>query len=109
MVFLRVTMAKSSTISKQRGYAGHTNCSLYTRSYDKEAGKSIEREFEGRNTLDWESTKAALLVKINRLTDENKKLKLKNSIMENRINLSLIHICRCRRYAVCRSRWSPYH
>eukprot|EP00826_Nyctotherus_ovalis_P033494 TRINITY_DN27163_c0_g1_i1.p1 TRINITY_DN27163_c0_g1~~TRINITY_DN27163_c0_g1_i1.p1 ORF type:complete len:134 (+),score=5.31 TRINITY_DN27163_c0_g1_i1:85-486(+) len=25
------------------------------------------------------------------------------------INLSLIHICRCRRYAVCRSRWSPYH
>eukprot|EP00826_Nyctotherus_ovalis_P026637 TRINITY_DN2079_c0_g2_i1.p1 TRINITY_DN2079_c0_g2~~TRINITY_DN2079_c0_g2_i1.p1 ORF type:complete len:281 (+),score=48.40 TRINITY_DN2079_c0_g2_i1:156-998(+) len=22
--------------------------------------------------------------------------------------LSLIHICRCRRYAVCRSRWSPY-
>eukprot|EP00826_Nyctotherus_ovalis_P038124 TRINITY_DN3552_c0_g1_i3.p1 TRINITY_DN3552_c0_g1~~TRINITY_DN3552_c0_g1_i3.p1 ORF type:complete len:228 (-),score=42.74 TRINITY_DN3552_c0_g1_i3:22-705(-) len=25
------------------------------------------------------------------------------------VNLSLIHICRCRRYAVCRSRWSPYH
>eukprot|EP00826_Nyctotherus_ovalis_P057110 TRINITY_DN77_c0_g1_i12.p1 TRINITY_DN77_c0_g1~~TRINITY_DN77_c0_g1_i12.p1 ORF type:complete len:500 (+),score=143.66 TRINITY_DN77_c0_g1_i12:211-1710(+) len=25
------------------------------------------------------------------------------------IKLSLIHICRCRRYAVCRSRWSPYH
>eukprot|EP00826_Nyctotherus_ovalis_P031318 TRINITY_DN25011_c0_g1_i1.p1 TRINITY_DN25011_c0_g1~~TRINITY_DN25011_c0_g1_i1.p1 ORF type:complete len:236 (+),score=24.69 TRINITY_DN25011_c0_g1_i1:60-767(+) len=25
------------------------------------------------------------------------------------IFLSLIHICRCRRYAVCRSRWSPYH
>eukprot|EP00826_Nyctotherus_ovalis_P033887 TRINITY_DN2767_c0_g2_i3.p1 TRINITY_DN2767_c0_g2~~TRINITY_DN2767_c0_g2_i3.p1 ORF type:complete len:159 (-),score=9.92 TRINITY_DN2767_c0_g2_i3:28-504(-) len=25
------------------------------------------------------------------------------------IRLSLIHICRCRRYAVCRSRWSPYH
>eukprot|EP00826_Nyctotherus_ovalis_P020298 TRINITY_DN1635_c0_g5_i1.p1 TRINITY_DN1635_c0_g5~~TRINITY_DN1635_c0_g5_i1.p1 ORF type:complete len:575 (+),score=109.59 TRINITY_DN1635_c0_g5_i1:316-2040(+) len=25
------------------------------------------------------------------------------------IYLSLIHICRCRRYAVCRSRWSPYH
>eukprot|EP00826_Nyctotherus_ovalis_P027020 TRINITY_DN21075_c0_g1_i1.p1 TRINITY_DN21075_c0_g1~~TRINITY_DN21075_c0_g1_i1.p1 ORF type:complete len:155 (-),score=25.44 TRINITY_DN21075_c0_g1_i1:10-474(-) len=24
------------------------------------------------------------------------------------IKLSLIHICRCRRYAVCRSRWSPY-
>eukprot|EP00826_Nyctotherus_ovalis_P067000 TRINITY_DN9975_c0_g2_i1.p1 TRINITY_DN9975_c0_g2~~TRINITY_DN9975_c0_g2_i1.p1 ORF type:complete len:280 (+),score=75.26 TRINITY_DN9975_c0_g2_i1:64-903(+) len=25
------------------------------------------------------------------------------------LRLSLIHICRCRRYAVCRSRWSPYH
>ena len=25
------------------------------------------------------------------------------------IFLSLIHIWRCRRYAVCRSRWSPYH
>eukprot|EP00826_Nyctotherus_ovalis_P058883 TRINITY_DN8141_c0_g1_i2.p1 TRINITY_DN8141_c0_g1~~TRINITY_DN8141_c0_g1_i2.p1 ORF type:complete len:285 (+),score=109.53 TRINITY_DN8141_c0_g1_i2:155-1009(+) len=25
------------------------------------------------------------------------------------LKLSLIHICRCRRYAVCRSRWSPYH
>ena len=25
------------------------------------------------------------------------------------ISLSLIHIWRCRRYAVCRSRWSPYH
>eukprot|EP00826_Nyctotherus_ovalis_P017157 TRINITY_DN1502_c0_g1_i4.p1 TRINITY_DN1502_c0_g1~~TRINITY_DN1502_c0_g1_i4.p1 ORF type:complete len:154 (-),score=20.85 TRINITY_DN1502_c0_g1_i4:24-485(-) len=25
------------------------------------------------------------------------------------VSLSLIHICRCRRYAVCRSRWSPYH
>eukprot|EP00826_Nyctotherus_ovalis_P018338 TRINITY_DN15483_c0_g1_i1.p2 TRINITY_DN15483_c0_g1~~TRINITY_DN15483_c0_g1_i1.p2 ORF type:complete len:132 (+),score=13.65 TRINITY_DN15483_c0_g1_i1:109-504(+) len=24
-------------------------------------------------------------------------------------DLSLIHICRCRRYAVCRSRWSAYH
>ena len=25
------------------------------------------------------------------------------------LGLSLIHIWRCRRYAVCRSRWSPYH
>ena len=27
----------------------------------------------------------------------------------NAYALSLIHIWRCRRYAVCRSRWSPYH
>eukprot|EP00826_Nyctotherus_ovalis_P022885 TRINITY_DN17665_c0_g1_i1.p1 TRINITY_DN17665_c0_g1~~TRINITY_DN17665_c0_g1_i1.p1 ORF type:complete len:215 (-),score=42.06 TRINITY_DN17665_c0_g1_i1:18-662(-) len=25
------------------------------------------------------------------------------------IDLSLIHICRCRRLLTCRSRWSPYH
>ena len=25
------------------------------------------------------------------------------------IGLSLIHIWRCRRYSLCRSRWSPYH
>eukprot|EP00826_Nyctotherus_ovalis_P063372 TRINITY_DN928_c0_g1_i2.p1 TRINITY_DN928_c0_g1~~TRINITY_DN928_c0_g1_i2.p1 ORF type:complete len:210 (-),score=60.16 TRINITY_DN928_c0_g1_i2:17-646(-) len=29
--------------------------------------------------------------------------------ISNEMKLSLIHICRCRRYAVCRSRWSPYH
>eukprot|EP00826_Nyctotherus_ovalis_P017190 TRINITY_DN15040_c0_g1_i6.p1 TRINITY_DN15040_c0_g1~~TRINITY_DN15040_c0_g1_i6.p1 ORF type:complete len:121 (+),score=32.35 TRINITY_DN15040_c0_g1_i6:510-872(+) len=34
----------------------------------------------------------------------SKKMKL-----EMTLRLSLIHICRCRRYAVCRSRWSPYH
>eukprot|EP00826_Nyctotherus_ovalis_P030304 TRINITY_DN2413_c0_g1_i7.p1 TRINITY_DN2413_c0_g1~~TRINITY_DN2413_c0_g1_i7.p1 ORF type:complete len:313 (-),score=95.70 TRINITY_DN2413_c0_g1_i7:19-957(-) len=37
------------------------------------------------------------------LKEKNKKNKLKIE------ELSLIHICRCRRYAVCRSRWSPYH
>eukprot|EP00826_Nyctotherus_ovalis_P013097 TRINITY_DN13501_c0_g3_i5.p1 TRINITY_DN13501_c0_g3~~TRINITY_DN13501_c0_g3_i5.p1 ORF type:complete len:314 (-),score=72.45 TRINITY_DN13501_c0_g3_i5:24-965(-) len=56
-----------------------------------------------------------------KLSEENKKLKeeiasnqkkiadhkrrLKESIQE----LSLIHICRCRRIERCRSRWSPYH
>ena len=25
------------------------------------------------------------------------------------LTLSLIHIWRCRRYSLCRSRWSPYH
>ena len=27
----------------------------------------------------------------------------------NALVLSLIHIWRCRRYSLCRSRWSPYH
>eukprot|EP00826_Nyctotherus_ovalis_P034349 TRINITY_DN2844_c0_g2_i4.p3 TRINITY_DN2844_c0_g2~~TRINITY_DN2844_c0_g2_i4.p3 ORF type:complete len:217 (+),score=65.46 TRINITY_DN2844_c0_g2_i4:468-1118(+) len=38
--------------------------------------------------------------------NEEEKVK---TVRENGISLSLIHICRCRRYAVCRSRWSPYH
>eukprot|EP00826_Nyctotherus_ovalis_P017038 TRINITY_DN14979_c0_g2_i1.p4 TRINITY_DN14979_c0_g2~~TRINITY_DN14979_c0_g2_i1.p4 ORF type:complete len:100 (-),score=10.78 TRINITY_DN14979_c0_g2_i1:17-316(-) len=38
------------------------------------------------------------------------KLNLNEIIRKRSHNkLSLIHICRCRRYAVCRSRWSPYH
>ena len=31
------------------------------------------------------------------------------AILVEKLCLSLIHIWRCRRYAVCRSRWSPYH
>ena len=33
----------------------------------------------------------------------------KSTFFSTVITLSLIHIWRCRRYAVCRSRWSPYH
>eukprot|EP00826_Nyctotherus_ovalis_P006150 TRINITY_DN11424_c0_g1_i7.p1 TRINITY_DN11424_c0_g1~~TRINITY_DN11424_c0_g1_i7.p1 ORF type:complete len:114 (+),score=14.79 TRINITY_DN11424_c0_g1_i7:181-522(+) len=32
-----------------------------------------------------------------------------SSMFTSVLYLSLIHICRCRRYAVCRSRWSPYN
>eukprot|EP00826_Nyctotherus_ovalis_P011930 TRINITY_DN13110_c0_g1_i15.p1 TRINITY_DN13110_c0_g1~~TRINITY_DN13110_c0_g1_i15.p1 ORF type:complete len:355 (-),score=40.95 TRINITY_DN13110_c0_g1_i15:28-945(-) len=38
----------------------------------------------------------------------NKGLKQLN-LAHNGIKLSLIHICRCRRSTLCRSRWSPYH
>ena len=45
--------------------------------------------------------------------DEAEKLKVKisNDGVDILIKeyLSLIHICRCRRYYLCRSRWSPYH
>ena len=33
----------------------------------------------------------------------------KTSIKQLPQGLSLIHICRCRRSTLCRSRWSPYH
>ena len=34
---------------------------------------------------------------------------IKNLLNYSVVNLSLIHIWRCRRYSLCRSRWSPYH
>eukprot|EP00826_Nyctotherus_ovalis_P026778 TRINITY_DN20883_c0_g1_i1.p1 TRINITY_DN20883_c0_g1~~TRINITY_DN20883_c0_g1_i1.p1 ORF type:complete len:214 (+),score=21.36 TRINITY_DN20883_c0_g1_i1:103-744(+) len=34
---------------------------------------------------------------------------LQNKTGAECLNLSLIHICRCRRLLTCRSRWSPYH
>ena len=35
---------------------------------------------------------------------------LANTVVEAKVlDLSLIHICRCRRIERCRSRWSPYH
>ena len=36
-------------------------------------------------------------------------LKNKGAIFVEELELSLIHICRCRRLLTCRSRWSPYH
>ena len=49
---------------------------------------------------------------INLMFTNNAYITLSTEIIEVTLddqNLSLIHIWRCRRYAVCRSRWSPYH
>eukprot|EP00826_Nyctotherus_ovalis_P007911 TRINITY_DN12035_c0_g1_i7.p1 TRINITY_DN12035_c0_g1~~TRINITY_DN12035_c0_g1_i7.p1 ORF type:complete len:112 (-),score=20.49 TRINITY_DN12035_c0_g1_i7:25-360(-) len=46
---------------------------------------------------------------INTRMARNSSANLINLISHTIKKLSLIHICRCRRYAVCRSRWSPYH
>eukprot|EP00826_Nyctotherus_ovalis_P006417 TRINITY_DN11514_c0_g1_i4.p1 TRINITY_DN11514_c0_g1~~TRINITY_DN11514_c0_g1_i4.p1 ORF type:complete len:602 (+),score=107.32 TRINITY_DN11514_c0_g1_i4:136-1941(+) len=43
-----------------------------------------------------------------KLKHESEKIELLLNYKKD-LELSLIHICRCRRYAVCRSRWSPYH
>ena len=34
---------------------------------------------------------------------------INQEITDDVFDLSLIHICRCRRSTLCRSRWSPYH
>ena len=36
-------------------------------------------------------------------------LPIQESSNSSILGLSLIHIWRCRRYSLCRSRWSPYH
>eukprot|EP00826_Nyctotherus_ovalis_P045769 TRINITY_DN5098_c0_g1_i1.p1 TRINITY_DN5098_c0_g1~~TRINITY_DN5098_c0_g1_i1.p1 ORF type:complete len:308 (-),score=97.26 TRINITY_DN5098_c0_g1_i1:15-938(-) len=40
---------------------------------------------------------------------ETPKRRVHSAERSNKYLLSLIHICRCRRSTLCRSRWSPYH
>eukprot|EP00826_Nyctotherus_ovalis_P046937 TRINITY_DN5344_c0_g1_i6.p1 TRINITY_DN5344_c0_g1~~TRINITY_DN5344_c0_g1_i6.p1 ORF type:complete len:241 (+),score=7.44 TRINITY_DN5344_c0_g1_i6:543-1265(+) len=49
---------------------------------------------------------ASLLVTEPKLKQRRSK---KYCYRESELLLSLIHICRCRRSTLCRSRWSPYH
>eukprot|EP00826_Nyctotherus_ovalis_P017982 TRINITY_DN1532_c0_g2_i3.p1 TRINITY_DN1532_c0_g2~~TRINITY_DN1532_c0_g2_i3.p1 ORF type:complete len:414 (-),score=74.34 TRINITY_DN1532_c0_g2_i3:16-1158(-) len=70
----------------------------------------FKNEFDRASNILKEITKGFYEV-ANHLKETKKKkmdefVKRKNAMTEK---LSLIHICRCRRYAVCRSRWSPYH
>eukprot|EP00826_Nyctotherus_ovalis_P046572 TRINITY_DN5277_c0_g1_i6.p1 TRINITY_DN5277_c0_g1~~TRINITY_DN5277_c0_g1_i6.p1 ORF type:complete len:456 (-),score=75.07 TRINITY_DN5277_c0_g1_i6:20-1387(-) len=59
--------------------------------------------------LIFEETEKAIEI-YERIISNKEKNGRDNLIMiEEYLKLSLIHICRCRRYAVCRSRWSPYH
>eukprot|EP00826_Nyctotherus_ovalis_P012227 TRINITY_DN1320_c0_g5_i2.p1 TRINITY_DN1320_c0_g5~~TRINITY_DN1320_c0_g5_i2.p1 ORF type:complete len:299 (-),score=91.54 TRINITY_DN1320_c0_g5_i2:16-912(-) len=57
----------------------------------------------------WNEQIVARLKKIYIGEEESKFYKRLQGLAEIAKELSLIHICRCRRYAVCRSRWSPYH
>eukprot|EP00826_Nyctotherus_ovalis_P027675 TRINITY_DN21658_c0_g1_i1.p1 TRINITY_DN21658_c0_g1~~TRINITY_DN21658_c0_g1_i1.p1 ORF type:complete len:121 (-),score=30.68 TRINITY_DN21658_c0_g1_i1:9-371(-) len=43
------------------------------------------------------------------VNEVKKELELADEFEAERGDLSLIHICRCRRPLTCRSRWSPYH
>ena len=59
-----------------------------------------------------------LWLNLSKLKNKTKNLWLKATVeyfstkwakRTSNIVLSLIHIWRCRRYSLCRSRWSPYH
>eukprot|EP00826_Nyctotherus_ovalis_P019839 TRINITY_DN1616_c0_g1_i1.p2 TRINITY_DN1616_c0_g1~~TRINITY_DN1616_c0_g1_i1.p2 ORF type:complete len:147 (+),score=33.88 TRINITY_DN1616_c0_g1_i1:257-697(+) len=78
----------------------------------KEASEYLAKEkeiLEGELELLNESKKRAELelLKLKEINATTAKSHSINTSKEH--ELSLIHICRCRRYAVCRSRWSPYH
>jgi len=83
MVSLRVSMAKSSMVAQRRTRNEGVSNSIYSKNYEKFVNRSMKLD---GTVLDWESSKAVLLMKINRLTEDNKKLKLKNAIMSNRIS-----------------------
>eukprot|EP00826_Nyctotherus_ovalis_P028475 TRINITY_DN22497_c0_g1_i2.p1 TRINITY_DN22497_c0_g1~~TRINITY_DN22497_c0_g1_i2.p1 ORF type:complete len:355 (-),score=79.66 TRINITY_DN22497_c0_g1_i2:8-1072(-) len=84
---------------------------LYTSEVNKR--KELKSAIETKNPFE------ALLKNEKTFTQSIKTKKIANYLSQqkrlsgqfrsNTIGLSLIHICRCRRYAVCRSRWSPYH
>ena len=97
-VFSTISCLKKLGVKIKKNYS--KNYSIYGKSlgslYIK---KGKELNFGNSGTL------ARLLIGILSTTpDIDVKLRGDHSL-----NLSLIHIWRCRRYAVCRSRWSPYH
>eukprot|EP00826_Nyctotherus_ovalis_P025568 TRINITY_DN1982_c0_g1_i6.p1 TRINITY_DN1982_c0_g1~~TRINITY_DN1982_c0_g1_i6.p1 ORF type:complete len:381 (-),score=119.60 TRINITY_DN1982_c0_g1_i6:20-1162(-) len=61
----------------------------------------------GRKEAAREKFSAHSTIRNSHLTLHSSKLTIKNERRGS--ELSLIHICRCRRIERCRSRWSPYH
>eukprot|EP00826_Nyctotherus_ovalis_P017687 TRINITY_DN15222_c0_g3_i1.p1 TRINITY_DN15222_c0_g3~~TRINITY_DN15222_c0_g3_i1.p1 ORF type:complete len:216 (-),score=32.66 TRINITY_DN15222_c0_g3_i1:15-638(-) len=107
-----------STRSKLSSQSSHHNQFLST------SGHNLRRNYALSSTDSYPIKDSSILSQ--KLFEEGKSLlEMKNSIeaislfdrafqldpakVEALLYLSLIHICRCRRYAVCRSRWSPYH
>eukprot|EP00826_Nyctotherus_ovalis_P049686 TRINITY_DN6021_c0_g1_i1.p1 TRINITY_DN6021_c0_g1~~TRINITY_DN6021_c0_g1_i1.p1 ORF type:complete len:363 (-),score=92.32 TRINITY_DN6021_c0_g1_i1:22-1110(-) len=74
---------------------------------DKTATEAMN-ELESNKSECSEGRASGLVIVVNKETMEVEVVG-KDGKIENNLKLSLIHICRCRRYAVCRSRWSPYH
>eukprot|EP00826_Nyctotherus_ovalis_P062465 TRINITY_DN9039_c0_g1_i4.p1 TRINITY_DN9039_c0_g1~~TRINITY_DN9039_c0_g1_i4.p1 ORF type:complete len:177 (+),score=40.62 TRINITY_DN9039_c0_g1_i4:143-673(+) len=73
-------------------------------------------EHSARAEKEYQDTQAAKREQLKKIQQENlqaailkKSERALHKITSKENLLSLIHICRCRRYAVCRSRWSPYH
>eukprot|EP00826_Nyctotherus_ovalis_P022867 TRINITY_DN17653_c0_g1_i3.p1 TRINITY_DN17653_c0_g1~~TRINITY_DN17653_c0_g1_i3.p1 ORF type:complete len:103 (+),score=20.96 TRINITY_DN17653_c0_g1_i3:673-981(+) len=90
---IRWTLLVYNVRTKSSELAGIENC-------------IVSMESERNNTVHSISAKKTLLLKNSEKVVETGK---KHERLSQILLLSLIHICRCRRYAVCRSRWSPYH
>eukprot|EP00826_Nyctotherus_ovalis_P018924 TRINITY_DN1574_c0_g5_i1.p1 TRINITY_DN1574_c0_g5~~TRINITY_DN1574_c0_g5_i1.p1 ORF type:complete len:339 (-),score=53.14 TRINITY_DN1574_c0_g5_i1:44-955(-) len=77
----------------------------------KDARKSMKRELTGHVVTRWYRAPELILLE----KDYGAAIDIWSvgcifaELLSMMKELSLIHICRCRRYAVCRSRWSPYH
>eukprot|EP00826_Nyctotherus_ovalis_P010039 TRINITY_DN12664_c0_g2_i1.p1 TRINITY_DN12664_c0_g2~~TRINITY_DN12664_c0_g2_i1.p1 ORF type:complete len:192 (+),score=57.69 TRINITY_DN12664_c0_g2_i1:299-874(+) len=77
-----------------------------------QAREEIERLGSKSNSLIGELNKAKQLPRTAPYASKARSVKhsrkpSKENMKRIIVSLSLIHICRCRRYAVCRSRWSP--
>eukprot|EP00826_Nyctotherus_ovalis_P010344 TRINITY_DN12737_c0_g4_i1.p1 TRINITY_DN12737_c0_g4~~TRINITY_DN12737_c0_g4_i1.p1 ORF type:complete len:121 (-),score=14.45 TRINITY_DN12737_c0_g4_i1:1-363(-) len=81
---------------------------LYELEEKMSAVESIRKKIYWNKLLEY--TKSRQIKKIQRefIAKTRKNLLTKRYFIKW-LNLSLIHICRCRRIERCRSRWSPYH
>eukprot|EP00826_Nyctotherus_ovalis_P038761 TRINITY_DN3652_c0_g1_i1.p1 TRINITY_DN3652_c0_g1~~TRINITY_DN3652_c0_g1_i1.p1 ORF type:complete len:335 (-),score=67.29 TRINITY_DN3652_c0_g1_i1:20-1024(-) len=72
---------------------------------------SIGNECDIRLLAVKEKYRERVILLYNKVSAENKNKEMVNSNTSYKEDkfLSLIHICRCRRSTLCRSRWSPYH
>eukprot|EP00826_Nyctotherus_ovalis_P023150 TRINITY_DN17816_c0_g1_i2.p1 TRINITY_DN17816_c0_g1~~TRINITY_DN17816_c0_g1_i2.p1 ORF type:complete len:108 (-),score=24.76 TRINITY_DN17816_c0_g1_i2:10-333(-) len=82
-------------------------------TYDPSALKRHKTFVKTKQPSNSQSLSDGVDVELGEVVDETEDSEntVAESTMRNKLrwDLSLIHICRCRRYAVCRSRWSPYH
>eukprot|EP00826_Nyctotherus_ovalis_P014444 TRINITY_DN14029_c0_g1_i4.p2 TRINITY_DN14029_c0_g1~~TRINITY_DN14029_c0_g1_i4.p2 ORF type:complete len:206 (+),score=44.18 TRINITY_DN14029_c0_g1_i4:459-1076(+) len=106
-VSLRASTPLNGSISYNKGLRSSPS---YKRIPPIQFVESTE-DFEIRNrcTFTPKLNKNSMALNSRRNSKKLEATKQSGKVAELHKSLSLIHICRCRRYAVCRSRWSPYH
>ena len=98
-------------VSMNQEHITITSCAISTGHTHKSFSIALTMAKSSSST--WvDGEQRTLLVNLKHHSNSSKdktQLHWDQSLTSSSLILSLIHIWRCRRYAVCRSRWSPYH